>query len=364
MIIPELNALILSQWETLFPKTKKPDQLHHLGIPGSIEGGTTTFLSFGEKSSQPYFAVKIHRDPNEDEKVSREIEVLKFIHQLDAELSKSAPRLIMGKKIAGLWVTLQSILEGAPMVASLDDQGLPDSLCAEQNFTIISHWLLKLQKDSSQKIKLNPEDIVSRGKTSLDFFANTFPLNQDEKDFLVLLGENLDRLAKLGHTVQHGDFCRQNILINPSLSQPNVIDWTDSRLGGFPLHDLLFFITSYCLQVRKEAGINGFTGMFKHTYLSENPYSHQVKQCLVNYCQQTGIDLKDVPLLLGIFIVNQSLFEYQKVSKSLKEGGALPRFTFYLASLEKRSFEEATREQLWIYFFRSLVKKQTDFLRL
>ena len=65
----------------------------------------------------------------------------------------------------------------------------------------------------------------------------------------------------------HGDFCRQNILINNKASLKNqigIIDWTDSAFEGLPLSDLLYFLISYCMQIRKGTGSDVFIQLFEN----------------------------------------------------------------------------------------------------
>ncbi len=363
-MLPELNDFLLSEWNKLFPEAPKPHLLDYLGIAGSIEGGTTTFLAFIEQKADPAFVVKIHRYPDARDKVFKEVKILHFLHANAGILADSVPRLIAYKKISGVWMLVQTVIEGRSLMAPMDNNGLPEIGSAIFNIDLAINWLTELHSiirpDTSFEVlkQLKKEQLKNIESCSL-----TFDLSKTDKDFLEEIADNLDSMLVAGAFIQHGDFCRHNILLggNRGRRRVGVIDWTDSKRYGFPLHDIFFFLTTYYLQTRKHTGVKGFIQAFEDTYLSENRYSDEIKKVLLNYCAQFNIDLSYIKLLFGVFLINQALFEYKKLIQCSSSGG-LPRFSIYLGLSTNKGYPEVLKEQLWIYFFRTFVRNQNRFI--
>lgn len=359
MILPELTKRLLSRWPDVFPGQTRPKDLFYLGIPGSVEGGTTTFLGFPVGSEKPVCAVKVHRSTREESRAAHEHEVLTRIAQSSIKMPPRVPRALLCEKISGHWVLVQSILEGAPMVAKLNSDGSPDLDAAQENMSLTAQWLLDLHKELPSST--GEAGLVDEAEKSIARFKELFPLDADENLFLEGLRASLGDLAKSAHPLQHGDFCRQNILVAGEGSKTlNVIDWTDSRLRGFPLHDYYFFLTTYCLQVRREAGIQGFIRTFEDSFLKNTDYNNVIRQNVAHYCRELGFNRTQMRHLFGLFLVQQAVFEYGKLERFSTEGG-MPRFTLFLAAESGLNLDEAKRQQLWIYFFRALIKKLDQF---
>jgi len=363
-MLPELNDYLFSEWNTLFPEVPKPRSLNYLGIAGSIEGGTTTFLAFIEREIKPAFVVKIHRYPDAQDKVFNESQTLNFLLANAGLLADSVPRLIACKKFSGVWMLVQTVIEGHPLMAAMDNNGLPEIGSAVKNIELSIDWLTKLhsiiQPDSSFEVS---QQLKKDQIKNIDLCLRTFDLSKSDKDFLRELADNLDSLLTVGAFIQHGDFCRHNVLLggNHGRTKIGVIDWTDSKRYGFPLHDIFFFLTTYYLQTRKRIGIKGFIQAFEDTYLSENRYGDVIKKTLLDYCTQFKIDFSNIKLLFGAFLINQALFEYKKLIRCSNFGG-LPRFSVYLGLSTNKGYPEVLKEQLWIYFFRTFVRNQDHYI--
>jgi len=363
-VLPELTRTILRNWNSLFPGVKRPKTLHYLGIPGSIEGGTTTFLAFMDRGSKPSFAVKIHRAPEAQARVLNERRVLSYLHSQSSMLIKSSvPQVILCERIAGVWVLVQSILDGRPMVATMTRDSMPELKDASANIQLAADWLAQLRAatrdDGTPFAALLKQD----GLKMIEEFSSTFDLSPGERNYLKVVRDGLDVATAVGSFVQHGDFCRHNILISrdPDGVRVGVIDWTDSKKVGFPLHDMFFFLTAYYLQVRKQGGLKGFIRAFEDTFLNSNPYSIIVKRCLTDHCRQVGVDITTLETLFVMFLLERALFEYRQVMRCSRRG-ALPRFTLYLAALEGFDYPQALKAQTWIHFFRVFVERRRDFI--
>ncbi len=360
-MLPELTSYILSKWDEFSPSSETPRRMNYLGISGSIEGGTTTFLGFVDKRRRPAFVVKIHRNLDETDEVFNERDMLIYLHSRGGSLSASVPRLIFCEKIANVWVLVQSVLDGRPMMAAMTTKGLPELENAEANMMIAKKWLVEFNLATMESIASIPASLKEHGLKQIEEFQKIFDLAKTEREYLNEIADTIAALTnqKIDLFARHGDFCRHNILVSQDSNETRigVIDWTFCKRAAFPLHDLLFFITAYFLQMRKYHGIMGFTKAFEDTFFNKNVYSDFVKQCLMKYCQDLGIDLSLVRSLFAMFLVERAVFEYQQLVKCSRRG-ELPRLTIYLAALQNKSYQEAIKEQLWIYFFHIFVREQ------
>lgn len=347
----------MSRWDELVQERKRPRRIDYLGIPGSIEGGTTTFLAISTDNKPPLFAVKIHRNANEHERVKNEAAVLREIHARGGDVASSVPKVIFCEEMDGLSAIVQSILKGSPMTSPMTANGMPKHHQAASNMSAVSRWLGSLFQTTYSECQgtLTP--------SRLPEFMECFPLTSEERQFAKHLSDEILHLKTVRTGIQHGDYCRQNILCSTQFHSIhlNVIDWTDSRLNGVPLFDFFFFITSYCLQVRKKVGIDGFLETFHTTFFERNPYQEIVCEQVRKHCDLLGIGREEISTLFGWFLVEQAMFEYNKLLKFARNG-EFPRFTLYLAASQGKGYEEAAKEQLWIYFFKYFVKNRRCFL--
>jgi hypothetical protein len=362
-MLPELTCRILDGWDNFLQGVDKPKVINYLGIPGSVEGGTTTFLAFGDKYSKPVFAVKVHRDPDGQDLILNERDILNYLQVKGGLLAASVPQVILCERIGHTWVLVQSILEGRPMCAKVTNNGIPKVEEAAEKFDLACRWLSNMHVVTQENEVLKFEEARKDTLNIIQEFPNTFELSNEEYGFVQKIADNLNFLSYAGLFLRHGDFCRHNILIDRCRGKTkiSVIDWTFGRRAALPLHDLLFFVTTYFLQVRKHHGIPGFTRAFEYTFFDKSSYSELVKRYIAEYCQQIGIDLSLIKPLFAIFLMNQAILEYKKVLRCSRYGG-LPRFTVYLATFENRPYHQALKEQLWIYFFHMFVKEQHRFI--
>lgn len=359
-MLPRLSGRILRDWSSLFPHASRPAKIDYLGIAGSLEGGTTTFLGFGDNRSQPLFAVKVHRGTDCEERLRHEVQVLEEMNRhLDA-LRASIPTVVLVDEMAGTWFTVQTIVAGEPMTATLTSEGVPDLIVAEQQFALAMQFLVSARRVTFSQAPEAREKLGQQVLGTLSTCERTFRLSAAERNFMSDVRARTSQLTRAGGAVQHGDFCRHNLLIKADRpSHLGVIDWTDSVRYGVPLHDLFFFLATYYLQIRSGTGLTGFIEAFEETFLNDGPYSALVRRCIRNYCRLVGIEHDDVPALLALFLAERSVHDWRNLSRCMKRG-SFPRFSLYLASLEGTPYSEANESQFWIHFLRRFVARARD----
>lgn len=364
-MLPQLSRYIIEKWDILFPNVNKPKKITYLGIAGSVEGGTTTFLAFSEESSKPVFVVRIPRGPTKINQIFAENDMLLYLYSLSPFLKNSIPRVILCKKIADSAVLVESVLDGKPMMAIIDSDGLPELEDAKTNIHLAKEWLLNLNNETKEFGLLTPDLIERYIVGPVEKFQTIFSLSKNGQDYLQQIMATMEGFIhhKIPLFLRHGDFCRHNILVSKYKTKykVGVIDWAFSQRQSLPLYDILFFITTYFLQVRKEYGVSGYLKAFKDTFLEKNRYSNIVSQCLIEYCQELKIDLSLIRTFFTMFLVEKAISEYYTLL-SISERGFIPSFGMYSEPSKKMNYRDTIKEQMWIYFFRTLVKEQKHFI--
>jgi hypothetical protein len=360
-MLPELTKRLKNEWGKLYPGIEKPSSIEYMGIGGAVEGGTTTYLGFTDKTGIPRFAVKIHRFSDAEKKAVNETQVISFLHSLDSPICSSLPRILLCEKISGHWVLVQSIITGLPLHAELTDNGLPEIQNTGMNLNTVLEWVLTFHVETIQNDLSSCENLRIDQEEKIKRFISLFDLSSTENKFLNQLSDDLDQITKCGSVVLHGDFCRHNILNENSGKKLGVIDWTDSKLVGLPFYDYYFFITTYFLQIRKVQGLDGFIHAFTNTFFVKNRFSEMIFRCLETYCQKTSINYDSAERLFALFIINHALFEYDKIQRCLRFG-ELPRFSVYLSSVQNLEYDKASRAQIWIHFFHSYCEENENFI--
>jgi len=355
-MLPELTNYLLEKWHDLFVEEKRPQQINYLGISGSIEGGTTTYLGFSNQEERPAFVARILRNPQKLNQFLAERDVLSCFNNLSPLIKNSVPNLILCKRIAGKWVLVESVLEGKPMEVIMEEKGIPKLENTKINLSLVKDWLVAFDKEARVKL-LEPRDFIKEMAEEIKEFQKIFSLSEKEQDFLrknIKIAESFNAQHSF---LLHGDFCRQNILV--SGNKINIVDWIFAERSTLPLFDFIYFLITYYLQKRKDYGLNSYIVAFKNTFFELNPYSGLVKRFLKEYSQELEIDPSFIVLFLTLSLIKKSVSDYKNILDLSKEG-FIPRFPIYLGL--KRSYEEALKEQIWIYFFRFLVREERNLI--
>ncbi|HEY3275672.1 MAG TPA: phosphotransferase, partial [Syntrophorhabdaceae bacterium] len=327
-------------------------------MPGSVEGGTATCLGFVNGESTPAFAAKIFRNPDAGEEARAERDILKGIHEHSSEVGRSVPRVILCEKISGRWVLVESILQGAPMMMDMSQDGFPLIEQAIRNMKLAKDWLIEFNR-APAKDKDGTEGRIASLDEKIKLFVARFGPSENEIRFLNRMRDSVSLFARERQEtyIQHGDFCRHNILIEDhgKSNRINVIDWSFSRGGLSPFHDLYFFLSTYFLQMRKENGLSGFKNAFRNSFIDTNRYSGLVREIIADYCVKLSIEPAVAPFFFGLFLLEQTLFEYNQLARCRGQG-IIPRFNIYLSLIGNRGFGDVDTEILWIHFFKLFIE--------
>ena len=345
-MLPELSDRLLRDWRSYFGSVATPADLHYLGIPGSVEGGTTTFLAFAPDRNDPLFCVKAHRAIGAEGRVSQEAETLTYLKELGIA---GVPQAIIHGSIQDTAYIVSTILPGKPMSVAVGSEGVPVAESAKKDFQRAFSWLEQLHKALRARSTFSAPTAADWPALRREF-SDAFHLSDTERSFLDLIEQGLAPVR--GGGLQHGDYCRHNILV-PDADEGDalrIIDWTDSRRPGWPLHDQFFFASTYFLQARQRPGLEGFLRAFEDTFFSEKQFGRIVRGAIQDSAVKLGIR-GGLLALFGVFLVERSLFERRQLL-ACRERSGLPRFAAYIAVAHNLAYADAPDAQLWIRFFR------------
>ena len=357
-MLPELTDRLLGQWSRLFPGLGRPSSIRYMGLPGSVEGGTASFVAFVEGRRDPMFVVKVHREHGANERDGRERAILERLASCTSAISATVPRVLFSEEVRGRPMLVQSLLPGTPMTAPMQQSGLPDVRSADHSLSLVSDWLLILCRETRVTSVAEATAFEGEAEALIRTFVQTFDLLPAEQAFAEGLLETARLIGERMLSVQHGDFCRQNILTSPAGIR--IIDWTDCIPLGSPMHDMLFFVTTYFLQARGARGISNVIRAFELSFWEENPYSDVVRRRLTSFSAHLGFEADAFVGLMGLFLVQQSVMEHRKMVRCSRSG-LLPQFNTLLAPPEQITMQEAARQQIWVSMFRFFVGRRHSF---
>lgn len=355
-MLPELTSRLVADWPAALGEGRRPASIDYMGLPGAVEGGTTTFIGFSREHRRPLFVVKIHRDADAGPRAKNEERILKSLEANASDLAPSLPRAVLCDRVAGSWVIVQTIVDGRPMPVSLDSAGLPTLGEVQANLAKVGDWLARLHEVHPPEVRADCARPVTLAARKLDQFKTAFRTSVDDAKLVEDIEAALPEAVGPSFSVTHGDFCRHNVLVSDRSRTLGVVDWTDAEETGFPLHDLLFFVSTYFLQVRLKTGLDGIKDAFFETFFGESAYASLVRGTVDAYCRRLAVS-QSLRIQLGLFLVFQAVRELEKLDRLTRTSG-LPRIALWLAGEVGADYEEARHASFWLYLFRELARRR------
>jgi hypothetical protein len=303
--------------------------------------------------SRPLFVVKDHRHREAEERVIAEGAVLDQLQRAGEPIAATEPRMILCERIGQRGVLVQTALTGQPMPSAATGNTARDLPAVERDLRLVADWLAALHRSTGTADPAVRQAALDLGQAMLVEFHQAFDPAPPEAAVLDALAARLPAILAGGACLQHGDFCRENILLAaPGPGTPlRVIDWTDARPPGLPVLDLFFFATTYFRQVRLAAPEARSGGVFALTFLRPNAYNAAVLGRLRAHCTTIGIDPGHLGDLFGLFLIHHAVYEYRKLLESARDG-TLPNAMIHRGAQTGSDFRAATRQQVWVQFFR------------
>lgn len=353
-MLAEIGDLVLAQWEALGLAGDAPRSLTYLGVWGRVEGGTTTFLAFGEASARPAFVVKIHRRVGAEAPARAEASLLSRLAQR-SDLAGSIPRAVALGQIGGTWYLVQTALSGRPMPVRGPLSDPRRAARAAADLRRAGQWLLGLH--TGEPLAADRAGLTAAARETFDRLVRSFALSPAQRAALAEL--DLDAAGAAGAFIEHGDFTPHNLLVAPEGLR--VIDWTDARPMGFALQDLFLFATSYVLRARAAAGLEAVVGAFAQSFLERGLVSAVVRSEVHRHATVLGIERGALPALFALFLAQRCLREAELLERC-SELGTWPRFSLHVAATLGVEEERLAEAQLWIHLLRAFLERPGAFL--
>lgn len=329
-------------------------QLSYLCVAGSVEGGTTTFLAFTSAGRSPEFVVKIFRDTADTlARMNNECNILTMLSN-NKKVGDSVPKVICSGVYENHAFLVQSVVNGISMPLKLEQSGFPVFSVMKSHLHAVLEWLVHLCGIQPGLNDVGKHNLLDEFERFTLFDESQFRNNR-------FLAEIEARIPKPKLCLQHTDLSRQNILCTGNTKILKVIDWTDAKLDGMPFYDLFYFMANYVAIARKKTGLQSLLSVFDYFFFTKNSYSGLIRSTVESYCEKTGICVDDAVFWFGLFLIRHTLFEAEKLKKSLKNG-YMPKFNLSLAAENATSWMNASREQLWYHLFLFTGKNYERFL--
>lgn len=337
-MLPELTDRLIAVWPDLPIDVPRPRGITYLGVAGRAEGGTTTFLAFGDAGDRPLFVAKIHREREAGERVRREARLLDELRADRPDLATSVPAVLMADRIAGTWVIVETALTGRPMVV----RGGASAAALERAVRVARGWLERVHTGAHR---------VTEGphlRARLDEFRDMFRLDAVSEAYLRAI--DVEAATTCGWFLEHGDLAPHNLLLRDG--DIAVIDWTDARSDGLALQDLFFFLATYATRAWASPGARGLDRGFARAFLEDGPARTAVRREVLAHSAAVGVDAQAIGPLLDLFLVERSLEEGHRL-RAASARGSWPLVTLHLAAADGIDLGQVAEAQPWIRFFRA-----------
>jgi hypothetical protein len=302
-MLREFEAIILDQWQTLGLRGEPPSRLSFVLLSESLYArGAIGVLAFRDAGRQPVVFAKVARDPDRDEQVAREYEILSALHERgDAWVRGAIARPLFRRRIAGEWVAAVSAFSGPTMLDEIGRRGR-GGFCrsvAAGHFRLILDWLVRLSRPMGVRRPLSQEDLERHVLDPISLLYEGRPRAPQVESFV-------DQVRGLvGHEMLmvpvHNDLHPNNVILEPG-SPPRVVDWETALLQGLPFHDLFYFTTFYrLLQPRPR----GKERRFERAYWTPGWYLDLVGAAAAEYAAKLGIELALADTLFPLHLLER-----------------------------------------------------------
>jgi hypothetical protein len=241
-----------------------------------------------------------------------EYENLEALETSGLNLSRrTTPAPLVRWQEAGLLITLQSALRG-PLLKNIPACRL---LSAQQLATTLESvfgWWQRFEECFGlERRGLDDPNYREQVLGPVESFQQRFVTDQDERGFLQRRFEDLRSLAgrELPFTVQHGDFCPANIVLQPE--GIGVFDWELPLRRQLPLFDLFHFFASVRYPFRGLRGESSHYHSFLEVFWGENYFNRALRHYLDRFCSLLAIERDLVADLFLLSLIRIANLKYQ-----------------------------------------------------
>ena len=207
----------------------------HLGVPQNIHpllilGQTDllarcVFLLFDDPQGEPVLALKFVRTPGQAETFEAEESGLQAAAAAGPLVRRHVPRLVGRFNHHGMEASVETAAPGEQLGSVLVSRKA-DSV-KHARIRAVADWIV----GKDQATRSSPEDLVSERQRLLDEL-HAFPEQT--------VSSCIAATSAVPAVLHHGDLGAWNVMTGDPFT---IIDWDGARSHGFPLWDLLYFLT-------------------------------------------------------------------------------------------------------------------------
>ena len=285
-------------------------------------------LVFAEPDPSPRLVVKLPRAPDVHDALRREAAVLRAVHGRLPNGLPGAPRVLFCDEQSGGLTLCETALEGRPLFSLLAKSTYRDLAMKA------TEWLAELAG--------MPSDAGARGGANevgaiTQEFATMFGavLNPME---LWTTERLLATLADLPTVPEHRDFSPWNVHIARDGALA-VYDWESAEPAGFPLNDLIYFLSYLAFFYERAISSGRCTESYRRARDPSTFTGGVYRDCLAHYCERIGLDPRHAAALHLLTWIIHSRSEYRRL---VADSGGQPA----AAALAKSLFLQLWREEL------------------
>ena len=210
---------------------------HELGVPGDADwylslghGDVLTravFHLFERGADRPSWILKFSRVPGYSDPFDRDERALRLVAESGAAVEAHAPRLLGRLETHGFHAALETAAVGRKLTLFLQRRG--NSEAKRRLINDIASWLVEIGNST----RAAPSALDAERTRVRD---EVLPLWSDHD-----VADIVDALPPLPAVLQHNDPGCWNIVVDEG--RFTAVDWESARRHGFPLWDLVYFLT-------------------------------------------------------------------------------------------------------------------------
>jgi len=296
-------AIIRERWKTWHLGPLPNHLCHALVTGGPRSTSKVVALVFGESDCQPRLAVKMSRVPESVPGLMREAENLRTIESLSPRKIPGVPRVLFCQKYAGVLILIETALPGTPLF----------SVLRPENYRAIAFkatdWLARFAEASTH---CSSSAWWTRlVEPAFGAFCENFG-EVVKADRLQKARDALAIIKDLPMICEHRDFSPWNVAVNPD-GELAIFDWESSELRGFPVTDLIYFLTYLTFSRTAAMRWHRYRESYRASLNPSSSTGRVVDDCLNTYLKRSGLDRTVLhPLRLLTWMIH-SRSEYQRL---------------------------------------------------
>jgi len=257
------------------------------------------FLVFVDEKKAPLLFLKATPDQKKGMLIEQEFDNLSLLHNYGSVLlKKTIPKPLSFMKFNDFTVLVETATPGTKM-KRLPQGPYFSSNRFRHHFRKVVRWLYEFQQTAAFfQTFFSSSDIEDMLTNHTKAYRNCYDRSHELDD---LLDEAMGLLKEGGISLvpRHGDFCTANILVSET-EQMSVIDWESFLAWGWPLSDLLYFISSiWCIPYQK--GLNALKDNYFRLFFTRNRHADLIREAVSWYLEKLGVKT-DLTLPLSIIV--------------------------------------------------------------